>query len=226
MSVDRDLPRLHVVTDDDVLARDDFVRRASTVVEEGRGRLALHVRGPHTSTRAVYELVEALVPVARAHDALLVVNDRLDVALSLAGVGVHLAGRSLPVAVARKVLGSGGVVGASTHDVAGATEARDGGADFVFVGHVNQTASHPGRAGLGVEGLQAVTGSLGDFPVVAIGGVTPSDVTAMLGAGAWGVASLRGVWAASDPVSAVRNYISDLHDGAATPRGRSRRGGR
>jgi len=220
---DRHLPRFHVVTDDDVLSRDDVVRLASAVIEEGGRRLALHVRGPHTSARTVYEVIEALDPVARAHGALLVVNDRVDVALAFDEVGAHLGGRSLPVAAARKVLGAGRLIGASAHDVAEAIEARDTGADFIFVGHVNETPSHPGRAGLGVEGLRAVTASLGGVPVIAIGGLAPSDVMAMVGAGAWGVASLRGVWGVPEPGPAVGDYISGVYDGG---QGRSRRGER
>lgn len=203
----RAVPRLHVVSDDVVLAREAWLDSARAVLETGGTSLALHLRGPSTDGARLYELAQQLLPHAERGGATLVVNDRVDVAVA-AGVGaVHLGQRSLPPEVVRTIVGDDCAIGVSCHS---ATEVdRDSRtADYVFFGNVFGTASHPERVGLGVPALQqAATGPL---PVLAIGGVAPGAVGEMLDAGAHGVAVLSGVWDAPDPVVAVSEYISAL----------------
>jgi thiamine-phosphate pyrophosphorylase len=204
------LARLHVVTDSDVLAGSDFRDRAAALLRAGRGRVALHVRGPATTGRALHEHVVALMPVARASGARLFVNDRVDVALVTDDVGVHLGARSLPVGEARAVIGPGRTVGASVHDAGEAERAASEGANFAFVGNVFATASHPGRAGMGSTELARICASIPGLPVIAIGGVRPEHVPALIAAGAHGVAVLGGVWTRSDVRAALEEYLVAL----------------
>ncbi len=205
-----DLPRLHVVTDDPVLARDDFLGMARTVMEAGAGRLALHVRGPHTEGRTVYEIVERLRPTAADTGALLVVNDRVDVALALGVRAVHLGTRSLAPGPVRRLLGSDGRIGLSCHGVDAVAEAASGDGDYVFLGNVFATASHPDREGLGLDVLTDAVAGARPFPVLAIGGVQVGRVAEVRSRGAHGVAVLGGVWGAGSPADAVTDYISAL----------------
>lgn len=215
----RRLPRLHIVTDDAVLARPGFLDDARRALGSGGADLALHIRGPHTRGAEVYRISAVLAEDAEASASLLVVNDRVDVALSL-GVGVHLGRRSLPVPSVRRMVGDGTTVGCSTHDVGEVAEGGRGGADYVFFGNVFVTPSHPGRPGAGVDALASAAEAARGIPVLAIGGVTTSNVGELLGAGAWGVAVLRGVWDAREPEGAVSDYISALEGHAAgAPRG-------
>lgn len=204
------IPLLHVVTDDQVLARAGFVEAALTVIGAGGADLALHVRGPGTRGGTLYALVLALVGPAAEAGACLVVNDRVDVALAAGAAGVHLGVRSLPVPEARRILGPAAWLGCSVHGREEASGAASDGVDWIFAGHVYETPSHAGRPGLGADGLADVCRAVPGVPVVAIGGITPRRVVEAQRAGARGVAAIRGIWDAPDPVRAVEDYLQAL----------------
>jgi thiamine-phosphate diphosphorylase len=206
----RTLPRLHLVTDCATLGRPEFVTWASAAMEAGGERVALHLRGPRTTGRAMYETALALGPAARSTGARLLANDRLDVVLAADLDGAHLGARSLPVREARGLMGPERILGASVHDEATLRSVRDDGANHAFVGNLYETASHPGRRGLGTKSLARLIREVPAIPVVAIGGIVPERVGEALGAGAFGVAVLRGVWSAEDPVAAVLDYLAAL----------------
>ncbi len=209
------LPRLHVVTDDSVLARGDFLAVAAGVLRAGGDGIALHLRGPHTPGAMVYRMAEALLPHFGATGALLVLNDRVDVALGLGApkgvtLGVHLGRRSLPVDETRGLIGHDVLVGLSVHDDEEVAAGRLAGADYLVFGHVHPTPSHMGERAAGTSGLASAVRAAGDVPVVAIGGMEASSVDEALDCGAFGVAALRGVWDSPAPEGAVSDYISAL----------------
>ncbi len=199
------MPRLHVVTDDRILARTDFPAAALEVLEAGGARVALHVRGPRTSGRALYRAAADLIRPARRTGGWLVVNDRVDVALVL-GIGrVHLGGRSMPASVARRLLGPDAHVGRSIHSAAEAG-GDDGRIDYLFAGSVFATPSHAGIAPGGIDVVRAVTAA-SPAPVVGIGGITAARAPQVLAAGARGVAVIRAVWDAPSPRDGVRRFL-------------------
>ena len=202
------IPRLHVVTDDVVLAEEDFRARAERVIEV-RGPMALHLRGPRTSARRLSELALALREGASSGAVTLLVNDRVDIALTLALDGAHLGTRSLPPISAREILGPSRVLGASVHGVEAAVAAAAGGVDYLFVGTLFESASHEGHAVAG-PGLLGSVASHVELPLIGIGGITPSRVAMVLGAGGYGVAAVGGIWGAPSPADAVRDYLDAL----------------
>jgi thiamine-phosphate pyrophosphorylase len=137
---------------------------------------------------------------------LLVVNDRVDIAMAAGADGVHLGQDDLPVAAARR-LWPQGIIGRSTHSLGQALAAQAEGADYIGVGPVFATPTKPGRPAVGLGLVRAVAGAGLRIPWVAIGGVAASTVGAVLGAGARAVAVVRAVSAAPDPEAAAR----DLH---------------
>ncbi len=199
------VPPLHVVTDDAVLARPDFVESAARALEAGRERLALHLRGPATPTARLFGLAEALIEPAHRAGSRIIINDRIDVALAVAAHGVQLGHRSLPIALARRRW-PGLPVGASVHDKADAIAAERDGTDWILLGTIYPTTSHPGRPGAGTRLIEDTTRAVG-LPVVAIGGITPDHVGAVKGAGARGHAVLGGIWRAGDPAANVVAYL-------------------
>lgn len=205
------VPRLHVVTDDRVLSDREFEARARALLEAGGPRLGLHLRGHGTTGRRLHHLATALLPAARKCGALLLVNDRVDVALVAGLDGVQLGERSLPPGEARALLPRSVLVGASVHDVEGATRISHEGADFLLVGTIFATPSHPGRPGAGPALVSGVARRV-PTPVVAIGGVTPVRVREVRRAGALGVAVLSGVWGEDDPAGAARRYLEAFED--------------
>ncbi len=200
------LPGLHVVTDDEVLGAPWFRERSGRLLESAGPSLALHLRGPHTPPARLLELAAALRPLAAETGALLLVNDRADVALAAGADGVHLGARSLPVAAAR-ALRPDWRIGASVHDAAESRGAA--GADFLVLGTIWASKSHPGREGAGLALLRSVVGAV-DVPVIAIGGVTPERAATAVAAEAAGVAVLRGVWYHDDPARAAAEYLGSM----------------
>lgn len=191
------LPRVHAVTDEQVARRPDLDAIAQALVTAGGDRLALHARGRRLSGREHFELAQRL-PGRRF------VNDRLDVALAVGAFGVQLGRGSLGVGEARR-LEPRWWIGRSVHDVAEAEAALALGADYLVVGPVFPTASHPERAPLGVP-LFARIASLG-CPAIAIGGVTHSRAAELRAAGAYGVAAIRALWDADRPGDAARELL-------------------
>lgn len=204
------VPRLHVVTDSPTLQRPDFVELARAVLAAGGPGLALHVRGPATEGRTIHDVAVALLPAAREAGATLLVNDRVDVALTAGLEGAHLGERSLPVAEARRLLGPERLIGASVHDRDRARSAWEEGANYAFVGTIFSTASHPGRTGIGVTEMAGILRAAPGIPMLGIGGVSVDRVRDVVRAGAHGVAVLGGVWSAPDPAAAVSEYLVAL----------------
>jgi thiamine-phosphate diphosphorylase len=217
------LPVIHAVTTDEVVARTDFVDRAAAVMHALGPRGAVHLRAPFATGRQLFDLATLLIPVQQATGAWLVINDRVDVALTTGARGLQLTSRSLTLSDARQALKrvtpgtSLPAIGASVHS---AEEARavmsESGADdacgaaWLVAGHIFTTPSHPGEPGRGSELLREICAAV-SAPVIAIGGIRAVDVPLLLAAGAYGVAAIRGVWRAADADRAAAEYLS-AHD--------------
>lgn len=136
-------------------------------------------------------------------ETLLLVNDRVDVALAAGADGVQLGAGALPVAAARRLLGAAALVGRSVHAAAEARVAAAEGADFLILGTIYPTATHPGGAPEGPALLKTVAAGL-PLPLYAIGGITAANAAGCLRHGAHGVAVIRAISAAPDAEAAAR----------------------
>jgi len=194
------LPRLHAITDERIARRADLLDVARELAKGGGSQLAFHARGRSLSGREHYELA---VRLSDSQTVRLFVNDRLDVALAVPTAGVQLGHGSLPVSAAR-ALNPLWWIGKSVHDLAEAEGARTEGADYLVVGPVFATASHPGRAPLGLQRLQAIASAVDGLPVIAIGGITVDRVREVRNSGAYGVAAIRALWDDVEPAEAAR----------------------
>jgi thiamine-phosphate diphosphorylase len=203
------IPRLHIVTDDAILNRADFIPAALDLLLNLQHRIALHIRARNIKAIQLYQTVTTLLPKAETARTLLLVNDRVDVALTTDARGVHLGARSLPVATVRAMSGPRLAIGYSAHSAPEATDAERDGADFVFAGSIYPTASHPGIKPAGLE-LLANSVDACSKPVLAIGGVTPDRVSEVLRTGAYGVAVIGAIWGAADPVHAAEQFVKLL----------------
>lgn len=194
------LPRLHAITDERIARRADLDDIARELANGGGSDLAFHARGRELSGREHYDLA---VRLSNRQTVRLFVNDRLDVALAVPCAGVHLGHGSLPVDAAR-ALNPLWWIGRSVHDLAEAEAATLSGADYLVVGPVFETASHPGRAPLGLETVNAIVAAAGEVPVIAIGGISAERVQAVRQSGAYGVAAIRALWDDAEPAAAAR----------------------
>lgn len=144
--------------------------------------------------------------------ALFIVNDRPDIALLARADGVHLGQEDLPVAAARSILGSGALIGVSTHSEAEIIAAERAGAHYVGVGPAFPTRTKDAGPPLGAEGLRRLL-SRTSLPAFAIGGIGPSTVAEAARAGATRVAVSSAVLGAPDPGAAVREILAALPAG-------------
>ncbi len=150
------------------------------------------IREKSLPARVLYELVARAAEIARGSKTRLLVNDRSDIARAAGADGVHLTTQSLPAAVVRNIFGAEFLIGVSTHSLDEAHAARVGGADFVVFGPVFETESKRAYGEpQGLDKLAEVARALGEFPVVAIGGITLDNVDECFQAGARGIAAIR-----------------------------------
>jgi thiamine-phosphate pyrophosphorylase len=196
--VRRAVPRVILVTDRHATAGRDLVDVVRTALDAGLP--AVQLRDKDLSGRELLALAEALRTATARAGALLLVNERVDVAIATGADGVHLGGGSMPVAVTRRLVGPDALVGVSTH----APGEPPAGADFAFFGPVWET---PGKTAVGPARLAAAVAASG-VPILAIGGVTPDRVDEARAAGAAGVAVIRAVLAADDPGRATRALLA------------------
>jgi thiamine-phosphate pyrophosphorylase len=137
-------------------------------------------------------------------------NDRADLALSLAFAGVHLREDSLPLEAHAPTLRQRLRFGVSTHTLEGVTRAEAAGADFATFGPVYDTASKAAYgAPVGLKALERAAAHT-KLPLIALGGVTPQRVAECLAAGAAGVSAISAIWNADDPVAALREFQEAL----------------
>ena len=202
------LPGLCLVTDSSVALHAPLEKVVSEAVSGGVGMVQL--REKSLSTGDLFRLAARLRRATLAK-ALLMVNDRLDVALAVEADGVHLASHSLPVREAKKIAGERLLVGRSVHSVEEAVVAENDGADYLILGTIYGTASHPGRPPSGPGLIEAVKARVRTH-VYAIGGINASNVEEVMRAGADGVAVIRSILGAPDPGIAARE-IAEIVEG-------------
>ncbi|TCJ20489.1 thiamine phosphate synthase [Rubrobacter taiwanensis] len=190
---------IHLITDRRQV-RGDLSDAVAAAVRGGVDWVQVREKG--SPALELYAAVRRILPVARAAGAGVLVNDRVDVALATGADGVHLAAKSLPPGVTRRLVGEM-LLGVSVHGLAAAREAVGAGADYVTFGHVYPTASKPGLPPRGVRELARIVEGV-DVPVLAVGGIDASNVGEVLAAGASGVAVISSILAAPDPEAAAR----------------------
>jgi thiamine-phosphate pyrophosphorylase len=149
----------------------------------------VQIRERDLAARDLYWLTKAVTERLRGRGTLVLVNDRADIA-ACAGAGVHLTTRSLTAEVVRDTMGPDFLIGVSTHNQQEAEIAERGGADFIVFGPVFET---PDKAEygepVGLAALRLVATSL-TIPVIALGGIKPTNFHQAFDAGAAGVAGI------------------------------------
>ena len=151
----------------------------------------VQIREPALDGGALTEAARSAVAAARGSRTRVVVNDRLDVALAAGAAGVHLRGTSFPALRARRAAPEGFLIGRSVHSPAEAVEAEAAGdCDYLVFGTVFPSASKPADlAPAGLAALRDACAAVG-LPVLAIGGVSLTNVRDVAAAGAAGIAAI------------------------------------
>ncbi len=195
----RRLPRVFAVTTDSICRAPDFPEKVAALGALGPD-LGIVIRAPRMSAGEYASLLTHVSATGRRGGAALFGHGRPDLAAACDADGLQLRRNDLPPREARTVF-PGGWIGVSVHGREEAEGAVADGADFVMVGSVFESGSHPGRPGHGIDWLREFTG-LGSA-IVAIGGVTRERVPAVRRAGASAVAVISAIWDQPDPVGAA-----------------------
>ncbi|HEX9137793.1 MAG TPA: thiamine phosphate synthase [Nitrospirota bacterium] len=166
-------------------------------------------RNKRGTRREIYEISLQLIPLAREAGALFIVNDHADIALAVEADGVHLGQDDLPIEHARNLLGSGKLIGISTHSPDQAKAAKAGGADYIGFGPVFRTSTKDAGPVQGIETISVIKRMV-SLPVIAIGGITLANVGEAVRAGADGVAVISSVLSAPDRKIAAVEMIREI----------------
>jgi thiamine-phosphate pyrophosphorylase len=195
------LPRVYPITDVELsgLSHAEQVRLLSL-----GGASLIQLREKRMPALEFYEQARAAI----RSGVRLIINDRVDIALATGASGVHLGQDDLPPEAARKLLGPPAVIGYSTHNVDQAINATKLPIDYLAIGPIFSTATKSDTAPvLGLQGLRAVRQAIGEFPLVAIGGITLDNARAVIDAGADSVAVISALLSAPDITAATQTLL-------------------
>lgn len=203
------LPRVYALTD---VQLSGFSHAKQIELLSFGGATLIQLREKQLPALEFYEQAKAAVVVAQRSAVRLIINDRVDVAISVGAHGVHLGQDDLPPVAARKLLGETAIIGYSTHNVGQALEAVTLPIDYLAIGPIFQTTTKTDTSPvLGLEGLRAVRSAIGDFPLVAIGGITHANAREAIEAGADSVAVISALLVDSNRIAELtRSLIQTL----------------
>ena len=209
------LPCLCLVADCSVVSPDELTDRVAAAVDGGVSLVQL--RAKEMPGGLMLSLTNDLLRTVGGR-AVLLVNERVDVAAIAGASGVQLGEQALPAPAAKQLLPPGSLVGRSVHSEDGAAQAMADGADFLVVGTMFATNSHPGEEPAGPTLMRGVARRC-SLPLIGIGGITPDNLDAVVAAGASGVAVIRSILTADDPRSASAEMRSALEESWQRHRG-------
>ncbi len=200
---------LYLITDRQQIAPQHDLLSAVAAALQG-GVQAVQLREKDLNSRELLELGQQLRQLTDQYQAKLFINDRCDIASAVAADGVHLTEQSINIATARQLLGANKLIGISTHSLQGAISAEQQGADFITFSPIYYT---PSKAAYGApQGLDNLTQICNQvsIPVFALGGITLERVSAVINAGASGIALISAIIAKDDPCSAAGQFRQAL----------------
>jgi thiamine-phosphate pyrophosphorylase len=208
------LPSLYAIVDADIAARAGMSVPALARAYLSGGARFLQLRAKNATGREFLAWADEMAADARRHDALLVVNDRADIA-ALAGVpNVHVGQDDLPVEAVRRVIGANAFVGLSTHTPDQIDESLKQPIAYLAVGPIFGTRTKDtGYEAVGLDLVRlaaARAARAGGIPVVAIGGITLASAPSVLAAGAASVAVITDLVSTGDPTARAAEFVASL----------------
>jgi thiamine-phosphate pyrophosphorylase len=203
MSTRRGVPRLQVITDEQIQNRYSHAELAEMALRGGADAVQFREKRPRT-TRELIEVATVMLATAERYGGLLIVDDRPDVALSIGAPAVHLGRNDLDVTTARRILGPDALIGGTANSFEEAQQVWRTDIDYLGVGPIygTRTKANPAPE-MGLETLARICAAC-PVPVVAIGSITAERIPDVISAGAYGVAVVSAIVAADDVEAAVR----------------------
>ena len=193
------LPKIYPITDTRITQL-SHAEQVKKLIKGGAEIIQL--REKHASPDDFYRDALEAIKIARAENVKIIINDRIDIALALKANGVHLGQDDLPPIEARKILGENAIIGFSTHNLKQALEAVRFPIDYLAIGPVFATKTKENSdPAVGIEGVKKVREAIGDFPLVAIGGINSDNLLEVLDAGANSAAIISGLLVEADNIT-------------------------
>ncbi len=200
-------PPLYLITDRKISSPDLLSALESAL--QGGVRM-VQLREKDLSSPELKKIAVKVLKLTRSYGARLLLNGSPELAADIGADGVHLGIHSCQIYSARIILGERSLIGYSAHSLQEAESAAEQGADFITFSPIYHTASkaeygHP-------QGLQSL-GSICNkvpIPVYALGGITINRVSEVLSAGAYGVALISAILAATDIENASQLLLHEI----------------
>ncbi|HMM79958.1 MAG TPA: thiamine phosphate synthase [Pyrinomonadaceae bacterium] len=197
--MDLNLPKIYPITNSEVsgLSHTEQVRRLIA-----GGATFIQLREKQKAAGDWFPDALEAARLCREAGVTCIVNDRVDIALTIDADGVHLGQDDMPVAYARRLLGRGKIIGLSTHSIEQLEAALREPVDYLAIGPIfdTSTKSDPDPA-IGIEMLSKAAQTSGMMPLVAIGGIKADNLSSIISAGAASAAIIGALLADPDRIS-------------------------
>ncbi len=200
---------MYFITDSSNFDEDEFLYRVEQALEGGVTLLQL--REKEKTTREYIELADKVHKITQNYNVPLIIDDRVDVALAVNAEGVHVGQSDMPVWLARKLMGSDKIIGATAKTVLDANEAYSQGADYLGVGAIYPTTTKVKTIITSVDTLKDICGIV-PIPVNAIGGLNKDNIDILSGIPIAGVCVVSAIMKADKPKQAVREIVSKVKE--------------
>jgi thiamine-phosphate pyrophosphorylase len=181
------------------------VALAQTMLDAGARIMQLRLKD--VPARDLLAAARSIAAFCRTRGAMLIVNDRVDIAMLAGAHGVHLGQDDLPLDAARRIAGPEMIIGISTHTVEQARTAENGGANYIGFGPIYAGGLRNNPSGKGLDNLREVRAAV-KIPIVAIGGITETTISEVLAAGADAAAIITDVLTAPSISAKVRSILT------------------
>lgn len=202
MSVDY---KLYLVTDRGILKGRDLFKAVEAAIKGGVTLVQL--REKDISTLDFYNIAVKMKVLTKHYNVPLIINDRLDIAISADADGLHIGQSDLPLEVARKLLGKEKILGYSVSSIDEAVYGEKNGADYLGAGPVYPTGSKLDAVSpIGIDNLGRIVKGV-SIPVVGIGGIGISNLSEVKAAGAKGISLISAVLGKDDIQGASRELV-------------------
>lgn len=195
--------KLYAILDLGYVAKPDRVATALKLIAGGADVLQLRAKGHDIGE--IRDVAKEIFPICRATGVPFIINDYPELAAELDADGVHIGQDDGPLAAAREVVGSGKIIGRSTHSLAQARAALDEGFDYIGFGPLFPTPTKLGRPSIGLADISAMQSDVGSkIPAFCIGGIKRANLPEVIAAGARRVVIVSDLLTSDDVESATR----------------------
>lgn len=191
---------LYFITDSTGFTEAEFLCRTEAALQGGV--TFLQIREKEKTTREYLSLARKVHDLTRKYHVPLIIDDRLDIALAMDAEGVHLGQSDMPIDLARKILGSERIIGATAKTVSQALEAYEQGADYLGVGAIYPTTTKVKTVLTSTDTLRDICNAV-PIPANAIGGLNKDNIDVLAGIPIAGICVVSAIMKADDPKQAA-----------------------